>query len=388
MDTFTAWYLNEVATPDMIRAAAIVQRYCDVQLERIFRRLGLERRLGSPTSAAALASELDFEASAEVALEAMLARLSKSSDCVRQMGDHVFKTFQSLAPPEPDIAELDDLRRELRGIDQAFLSAVDFLDYGAEHFAEALGTSPDLIDAMLSGRSRDPKVADLWHRATNTDPLQDCHGRIGAVALLETFSGGTILEIGGGTGNGLRHVLGAFTAAGAVDRIDSYIFTDISLAFTNVTRREMKKAYPEAPLRWQFLDINRPLSEQKIAPASIDLIYGVNAAHVAKDLLSFLSSCLEALRVGGRVVFSERMRRRPDEMAPRELTLNLSAYHRGAARRNEDYRPMHCYLSPCHWLRVFELAGLEDGRILPDLDIVNERFPDAYAAVATAIKRG
>jgi hypothetical protein len=39
------------------------------------------------------------------------------------------------------------------------------------------------------------------------------------------------------------------------------------------------------------------------------------------------------------VAFAERMRAIPQDMAPRELTLNLSTYHRTAAIHNPAYRP-------------------------------------------------
>ena len=90
------------------------------------------------------------------------------------------------------------------------------------------------------------------------------------------------------------------------------------------------------------------------------------------------------LRPGGRVVFSERVRWIPDGMAPRELALNLSIYHRTAAERTEA-RTMHCYLSPAGWHRVLAQAGFEHIELLPDLDRLATRMPEPYAAVVTAV---
>jgi hypothetical protein len=73
-------------------------------------------------------------------------------------------------------------------------------------------------------------------------------------------------------------------------------------------------------------------------------------------------------------------------MAPRELALNLSIYHRTAAVRNDDYRPMHCYLSPDNWIRIFELAGFKNAEIWPDFAALGDQFPDQYAAVVTAVR--
>ena len=115
-------------------------------------------------------------------------------------------------------------------------------------------------------------------------------------------------------------------------------------------------------------------------------MYAVNAAHVAKDIVEAMSECREALRPGGMVVLAERIRRHPCLMAPREIALNLSIYHRTAAKRNSDYRPMHCYLTPANWERVLDLAGFSDFVVCPDLERLDKEFPQQYASVVMAEK--
>jgi len=389
MDELTDWYLRHVTTPEALRAEGILQSYLDAHTVGLFERLGFAEHLERPRTAAGLAADLGYGAQgADVALEALLRRLAESTGRVSVEAGRFVAAPNAASPSRADLAPLDleTLRGEMADLGDDHLAALDFLDYGAEHFAEALGENEDLLDEMLAGRSGDPETEELWFRATNVDPLQDVHGRFGAQAILELFGGGTVLEVGGGTGNGLRHVLATLAEAGELERIERYHFTDISVGFLKTTRREMKRAYPGLPLVWRGLDVNRPLGEQRIENESLDLIYAVNSAHVARDLVGFLRSCREALRPGGRVLFSERIRRRPGEMAPRELTLNLSPYHRGAAERDPEYRPDHCYLTPEGWLRAFELAGLAEGAVLPDLDRVSETFPGAYAVVVTAVR--
>jgi SAM-dependent methyltransferase len=170
-----------------------------------------------------------------------------------------------------------------------------------------------------------------------------------------------------------------------LSRLESYVFTDISLPFISGTKQQITKAYPAVKARWQYLDINKPFSRQKFRAESFDLIYGVNAAHVARDTVGFLRECRTTLRRGGKAVFAERIRR-TQEMAPRELTLNLSIYHRTAAVRSAVCRPMHAYLAPEHWLRVLDLAGFNKARVLPRVDALSDSFPSQYAAVVVAEK--
>ncbi|MCZ6559760.1 MAG: class I SAM-dependent methyltransferase, partial [Gammaproteobacteria bacterium] len=266
---------------------------------------------------------------------------------------------------------------------QDYLTTLEFLQFGDDKFEYALREDPEFLDRILSGR--EAEWEELWFRATNTDPLQNVHGIMGAVAIDKLFDSGDILEIGGGTGNGIRNLFSHLSDKNELDRVRQYIFTDISQKFIMSTRREIRADYPDVDTEWRFVDLNVPINQQKIGDGSIDLIYAVNAAHVAKDIIAFLRSCRKTLRPGGRVLFAERIRLTEKDMAPRELALNLSIYHRTAALRNDKHRPMHCYLSPKNWLNVLDQAGYGNAEIWPDLDALNDYFPDQYAAVITAV---
>ena len=381
-ERFTEWCRAELFTPKVIRATAILNRYCDLRLAGVYRALGLGARLSEPKTGAEVAAALGFVSSADVTMAALLSRAAERGEYVTARDGGPQRRFVHVRTPDDPAAELARLRAEMSALGPDYPAALDFLDFGAEHFAESLEDDPDFMDRMLSGR--DPTFQELWHRATNVDPLQDLHGQMGARAILELFAGGRILEIGGGTGNGIRHLFATLASAGALDRVENYLFTDISQRFILGTRKEIKKKYPEVPCEWKHLDINQPFEDQKVGPSTADLIYGVNAAHVARDIVGFLKRCHAALRPGGRVMFAERIRINPMEMAPRELTLNLSVYHRSAAERTA-YRPMHCYLAPKNWTTVLDMAGFAPS-ILPDLDAMKGHFPDQYAAVVVGTK--
>ena len=386
MDAFTQWCSEELFTPEMICAEGIVQAYCDQLLIKLLRSPSLAEVLSEPRTARQISQTLDLEESAHISIRALLSRLAtRTSLVVEQSGAEAEEFVVARALPDP-CAELNELRQRMASLGPEFLCALDFLDYGADHFFEALRDDPDLLDRMLSGR--DPRSFALWFGATNTDPLQDIHGRMGAKAVDVFFDGGTILEVGGGTGNGIRHVFRVLRARGTLDRIDQYIFSDISFRFVLHTRREIKKSFPYARCDWRYLDINKAFGDQKIERGSLHLVYGVNAAHVARDVVGFLRECRAALIPGGRVIFAERVRSRSGEMAPRELTLNLSRYHRTAAIRHTEYRPTHAYLAAPHWLCALERAGFAHPQVLPDSRGMAKPLPLGYAAVVMAVRPG
>ena len=380
---FTRWCDTHLYTPAIRQGTRIVERACDLHLTDLYRQLGLGALLATPRTARELANRLVFEPSSHIALEAMLQRLAERTGVVSVDAGPPAR-FHARAEPPDGAAELAALRGAMAELGPGFEAALEFLDFGRASFVTALRDDPGMMDRVLSGA--DAERYELWHRATNADPMQDLHGLMGAVAVAELFSGGTVLEIGGGTGNGIRHLLQVFQTRGMLDRIEHFLFTDVSPRFILGTRRAIREAFPSVLCDWKYLDINKAFRNHGVEPESVDLVYGVNAAHVAKDIVAMLQQCHAALRPGGRVAFAERVRKRPGEMVPRELTLNLSRYHRTAAQRDPEYRPAHGYLTPRCWLVALQRAGFREVAILPDFAILDEVFPEHYAAVVTAVR--
>lgn len=365
-----------------MRGTEVLEHYCDEQLQVLYRRLGLGKILTEPLDGAQVARRLRFVDSADVTMHALLYRLARRTDVVGMHGEGLQAGFLHQHEPPDPAPRLAELRAQMAGLGEDYAVGLDFLDFGVEHFERALRDDPELLDRMLSGR--EGELAGLWHAATNVDPLQDLHGAMGAEVLAGSWRGGVAIELGGGTGNGIRHLLRRLEAQNALGRVEHYVFTDISVRFLMQTRTEIKARWPDVPCAWTFIDLNQPLTSFRVPTEGVDLIYAVNAAHVAKDIVAFLRECYALLRAGGRVVFSERVRMDPYQMAPRELTLNLSIYHRSAALRTAQ-RPMHCYLSPDGWRSVLTEAGFRP-QLLPDLDGMAEHFAQQYAAVIVGHK--
>lgn len=382
--SFTTWCRDELFTPEIREATKLINRYCDLQLAWMYRELGLSKHLDRPRKAADFPALLGFVDSSSIALRDALSRLGERSGVVKVEGDDpldaTYTHLQQPADPEP---ELRAVRTQLAELGEDFTAATDFIDFGRKSFVKSLRDDPDYMDKLLSGRMND--FAELWHRATNADPLQDLHGAMGARVIERLLDGDTILEIGGGTGNGARHLFNHLESKNALNKVGKYIFTDISMRFVLASKHEFEKKWPDVDWAWKFFNINKGFEQQKFGPESVDMIYAVNAAHVAKDIVGFLEGCRATLKPGGHIVFAERIRMRQHEMAPREFTLNLSVYHRSAPAK-ASYRPMQCYLHPDNWREVMALAGFQDCAVLPELDELQGEFPDQYASVIVARK--
>lgn len=388
MDGFTEWCRDVLYSPEVIGAAAAVDRACDLHLSILYAELGLAERLAQPLDGRSLAAELGFVESAGVVLDQLLQRLAVRTGLVTITTPHATEPRRFASTAERvDVAAargaLAVLRTEQGGFGDRYLTSLDFLDYGASVFVRALRDDPELVDRVLSGREKG--LEELWERSTNLDPLQDLHGAMGAQAAATLFEGGAILELGGATGSGVRHLLPALEAADKISRLSRYLFSGTTLLFVLGTKKIVRANWPQLDCAYLFLDLDKPFADQKIAPESIDLVYAVNTAHTAHRLLWSAQQCLAALKPGGRAVFSERVRLGAAEMASRELVVNLSLHHR-ALTEHHPYRPFHAYLRPADWQGLLSEAGFSQVEVWPDLAALQDHFPAQYAAVIVATK--
>ena len=379
---FDAWARDELFTEAHRSGTEVLERAVDIHLERLYLDLGLSRELGDHDTARALGKALGFSDSAWIALDAMLTRLATRCDFLEVTFDDGEPRYRAVAPPEDRTAELGPLRERMRAMGEDYVAPMEFLEFGATHFVRSLRDDHTFMDRVLTGQ--ESEFAETWHRATNTDPLQDVHGIMGAKAIELLFEGGTILEVGGGTGNGIRNNLDQLERVGRLPTLDKYVFTDVSMQFILGTRNALKGRYPSTECEWRLLNINKDFADQRIEADSADIVYGVNAAHIAERTVDFMLECKRVLRPGGLMVFAERVRRSEHDMAPREIVLNQSSYHRTAARRHPEYRPAHAYLAREHWLRACELAGYREAEVWPSAASLADYFPDQYAAVVVA----
>ena len=385
-DSFDQWCRESLFSENIQVGADLLQQALDAHLLNLFRELEWSQYFTEQTTALSLSEKLDYAESAHIAINAILERLSRRFSFLEKYNDGAdgATSFRCNAEPPLPKASLSCINKKMSQLGDDFATTLAFLQYGYDQFEHSLRVDPDFMDRVLTGR--EPGHEKIWFEATNVDPLQDVHGIMGAVAIDLLLKSGDILEIGGGTGNGIRNLFAHLQKKNRLDKISRYVFSDVSQKFIMSTRREIKRDYPDINTEWRFADLNKSMADQKLSPSSFDLVYAVNAAHVAKDILDFLQQCHKTLRPGGWVVLAERVRDPDLDMAPRELVLNLSDYHRTAAKRNSQYRPAHAYLSNENWETAFQLAGFNRVEIWPDEQKMKDVFSEHYASVVVAQK--
>jgi len=128
-------------------------------------------------------------------------------------------------------------------------------------------------------------------------------------------AGGSVLEIGAGTGGTTGYVLQRLPA----DRTD-YLFTDVSPLFLERAAEEFS-AWPF--LRRGLLDIERDPLAQGFAGGSADIVIAANVLHATADLRTTLANTVKLLAPGGALLL--QFREQPKELSPQDSVIKMRA---------------------------------------------------------------
>ncbi len=166
-----------------------------------------------------------------------------------------------------------------------------------------------------------------------------------------------ILEIGAGTGGATEKLLDLLKKRDLLSRMSQYIYSDISPLFLRTGNKVlMRYLGPDMDYDLFKVDFNKSFTNQKIKEESVDVVYGVNALHVSKNLLQTLNSIKEILKPEGYLVVCEVIRSQKNKPLFLELIFNiLDSYTQ--VDIDPDYRFSHGFLTFEEWKRALEIAG-------------------------------
>src|SRR5262249_39659838 len=123
-------------------------------------------------------------------------------------------------------------------------------------------------------------------------------------------------------------------------------------------------------------DLNQPWD---VAPASVDLVWGVNVFHLAHDLVAVLREAHTALAPGGWLVVGEGIRPAPGVPVGAEFPFQLLESFT-AVRLDPIPGPEPGFLTAEPWLAAFERAGFVDVALVPDVIRLRALYPGFFAA--------
>jgi SAM-dependent methyltransferase len=234
-----------------------------------------------------------------------------------------------------------------------------------------------------------PSRLPLWFAYFNNDNLlYSVNNRLGAEAVARVLPAThptAILELGGGAGSAAIALLERLEAGSLLERIAEYRFTEPVSTFLRRGERSLKARFPQVPITAAKLDMNLPFPDQGVGAATMDLVYAVNTVHVARDLAETLAHVRNALKPGGRAVFSECVRPRRGQPIYVEYIFSFLDNFVNVVR-DPEFRPTHGFLTPGNWKAALSRAGFDRIEILPDVESLAREFPSFFVGAILARK--
>ena len=302
----------------------------------------------------------------------MLPFLAAEGLLVRQ-GDHF------LLAGEPDL-DLRGLRDLVEAEAPGHAANFDLLD-GVRTHIQPFFTEGKAGEGLLF----DLTLYPLWLTYFRNENL--CYlpnNLLTLLALREGLTEGSrVLELGAGAGSFAQLLARRGASEGWLARIAEYRFTDVAPAFLRRAQRELKAAAPGLPLCFQALDLNRPLGDQGIAPASLDVIVGINVLHVAQNLEATLRDLKWALKPDGRLVMGECVK--ADLATPLYLEFFFTFIRSFTeVQLDPQWRPAHGFLTPEAWGTALQHAGFNRVAFIPPPRPLLDGCPSFNASGITA----
>ena len=146
----------------------------------------------------------------------------------------------------------------------------------------------------------------------------------------------SMVEVGAGTGNSAANVFAQLE--NPADRIEKYVFTDISKALIKQSKKKFKDL---AFMQYQMLDLDEEVLEQDMTPGMADIVFGVNVLHATNDLSISSRNLYQLVKPGGFLVLGEISPPPKGMYRYMELTFGLiGSYYRYTDRHIRPHTPL------------------------------------------------
>jgi SAM-dependent methyltransferase len=342
----------------------------------VFRASGLEHACAEPADVDEAVARAGLAPEAARVPAMWFLRLLTTRGHLTQYADGRFRTNAALPPLDPEEWVLEQARQDARCLPSFRIAAL------------AAAAYPAVLRGAISGEDTlfAPDHMDAWIQYfSNDNPLYAIANSVGAFAAERALPGGsaTVLELGGGLGSGTAALLTHLKSSGPPDRLAAYRFTEIVPAFLRRAKKTLSAQFPAAPLTFAWLDQNHSFAKAGVAAGSCELVYAVNALHVAHDLAATLAEARNTLAPGGSLVISECVRPFAGRPLHVEFVFNLLGAFR-APQLVPAWRPNGGFLTPEQWTAALEANGFSDVTIFPDIAALRDAFPSFTVAAITA----
>ena len=373
---FEEWYLNDLITEKIKATWKYTDHYLLKLIYEIMENSGIIGYLDSKTTIELIIEKQNYSPNTFKAIKWMLDRLALDGYVKNEDGYYVLTDKKMTIKTEEIMNFVDKNVPEGK-------TAFRMLETMAGSYPSFLKGEKSGVEIIFS-----PDNIDMTGNYYRYDLYYNVHNICGAKILnddLEKRKNPNILEIGGGLGGGTIQFL--------KQRIENksgmdfnYIFTDIANKMLRTTKKEMLTISDNLTgFEFKKLDFNEDLLRQGYEENSFDVVWGVNAIHVAKDLEYTLKQIMKILKPGGVFLISETVRPEGNLMIQQEFILNTLLDYWNV-KLDENYRKTSGFLSWREWKKSLESAGFQKVETVPDMATLEKQYDNCYVSVIRGMK--
>jgi len=331
--------------------------------------------------------QLNFTPKAKYALGWMLSFLNQNG-FLEAAGNKDGKRY---CYNKSDDIELQAFLQKTAELDPKILSSSRLMEYVINEYPNFFSGLKKGFEILFSGDK-----AIFWNEYfSNDNSGYSVHNSFGALGILKWAlerNNVRLLEVGAGTGSASSALIDKLKEKKLLSRISEYILSDISPVFLRIGNRAiMNRVSDDFAYSLKRLDFDKPLPAQGIQENGVDIVYGVNSLHVAKNLVASLQNIYQVIKPDGMLILSECCRANAGRLLSQEIVFNLLDNYVDVDL-DEDLRPLPGFLDAAHWRRNLEAAGFKniyaifntDGNYSPSI----RNKVDILATVIKAEKEG
>lgn len=307
-----------------------------------------------------LIRELNFSPQAKIPLRWMLDFASENGLLTR-----TGKRYASHYYFMPVNLNKDYIYNRILDLDANFKPSLDLMDLVSRNYGAFLKGNKKGTEILFS-----PDGTSLWREYFNNKfsgyKVFNVFGASVVLQILQSRKNIFLLELGGGTGGAMEVLLDRLNGAGLLHEVKEYIFSDISPLFVRMKDKKYLAAeFKELNYSSRKINFDLPLTGQGIVRNSIDIVYGVNALHVAKDLVFTLKNIKQVLKKDGVLIISELIRDNNIMLFQEIIFCLLDSYT--SVKLNKRFRPLPGFLSDIGWMEAFKKAGFVNVKMINNL---------------------
>ncbi len=378
---FEEWYLNDLINERIKKSWKLCDLYLLTNLDGILKKTGIFELLKNEISINEIIIKRAYTDKVFYSIKWIFDRLGLDNYLVSKT---INNTIVYQLTGKTYIRNVTELFSEAMDLAPLTQSTFDLIKLVSENYPDYLEGKKNGVDILFNEES-----INIMNEFYCINEFYAVHNIGGGKILnydISQRNNPSILEIGGGMGGGTKQFILQRIADN--EKLDNftYIFTEVANKLLRATKKEISEITNEnININYKKFDFNSDPIEQGYENNSFDVIWGVNALHVAKDLKKSIKILYDMLKPGGSLLISETVRADGNPMVQQEFILNtLDSYWNVVL--DEDIRPQYGFMHWKNWLKAFELAGFSQFETIPDMSKVEKKYDNCYVAMIRGIK--